>query len=131
LGSQKLSGEYVAFAEPDLAFDVEGSHHVPIQDEISEAGKIRLQGGLDCIAQVFSLAIPIAVGQLVRGVLDEAGHYVLARGRHVRIEDGLHCPIYVGTAAESAALGIIERLLQLVDGGGDVDHPLKQDGAIP
>src|SRR5690349_16806674 len=68
LRREELAGEDVALAEPDRPFDVERRPDLALEDEVPEAREERLEGGLDRVAQVVLLGVPVALAEVVRGV---------------------------------------------------------------
>src|SRR3712207_7311415 len=56
----------VALREPHRALDVQRRHDFAMQDEVTEAGKEGLEGGLHGVPELVPLGVPVAVLQLVR-----------------------------------------------------------------
>ncbi len=79
LRGEELPGEDVALAEPDHPLDVERGDDLTVVHQVAEAGEERLQRRLHGVAEPVPLGVPVAALEVVRGVLDEAGHDVLAR----------------------------------------------------
>ena len=51
---------------------------------------------------------------------------MLARRRHARVDHGRDFHVHVGALREAAELGVVVRLLQVVDTGADPDHALQE-----
>src|SRR6185436_8379183 len=72
LRGQELAGEDVALGQADRPLDVQRRSDLALEHEIPEPGEVVLKRSLDRVAQLFLLAVPVALAQLVRRVLDEA-----------------------------------------------------------
>src|ERR1700734_657005 len=77
---RKFSLEDVAFAQSPLAFEVEGSDDLLVEDDVFDIGRVLGDGVDDGIAEGLLLVVPVETrSQLVGCVLDEAREHVLAR----------------------------------------------------
>ena len=130
LRRQELAGEDVALAEADDALDVERGDHFAMQHQIAEAGEERLDRGLHGVAEVLPLGVPVTALQLIRCVLDEARHHVLAGRGHVGIDERLQARVDVRPLAVPPVLGIVVRPLEVVHRRADVGEPTELIGAI-
>src|SRR4051812_801535 len=104
LRRQELAGEDVALAESDDALDVERCDDLPVQHQVAEPGEERLQRRLHRVAERLTFGVPVAAFQLIGRVLDEAGHHVLARWRHVGVDQRLQAGVDVRALAVPAVL---------------------------
>src|SRR4029077_8400213 len=86
LRGEELAGEAVALPQPYRPLDVERRHLLALDHEVAEAREELLEGPLDRVAQVLLFGVPVALAQVVRRVLDEARHDVLAGGCHVGVD---------------------------------------------
>src|SRR5580704_9844854 len=76
---RKFSLEDVAFAQSPLAFEIERSDYLLVQDYVFDVGRVLGDGIDDGVAESFFLIVPVQAGaQLVRGVLHEAGEHMFA-----------------------------------------------------
>src|SRR5258708_3908756 len=75
---RKLSLKDVAFSQPKVAFEVERSQHLLVQNDVLQIRRV-LGDGIDhCVAEIITKLVPIQPGpQFVRRVLHEARHHVL------------------------------------------------------
>src|SRR5690606_2575601 len=71
LGEKELAGEDVAFAQTDRPFDVERSYHLTMEDQIVEPGEDLIETILDQVTEVVPFGIPVALLEVIGGVLDE------------------------------------------------------------
>jgi hypothetical protein len=100
-----------------------------MQYQVAEPGEDLLETGLDYIPQVLLLGVPVALPEVIWGVLDEAGHHSLARWRHVRVDVRLDTGVDIRTGAVPAVLGVVEGALEVVEARPDVDEPPVVIGA--
>src|SRR5215470_1428653 len=113
LFERKLALKDVAFAQAGGALDIERRQHLASENEV-----LQIRGILsDCVyysvAKSFALLVPRAARQLVRGVLHEAGHDVLARGRHRGIRQRRNHDVDVGTAGKFTVFSLVIRPLHV------------------
>src|SRR5579862_2382535 len=59
---RKLALEDVAFAQSPLAFEIERRHHLAMQDDVFDVGRVLGNGVDDSIAKCFFLVVPIQAG---------------------------------------------------------------------
>ena len=85
---RQLALEDVALGETHGALDVERRQHLAVQDQAPDVRRPFGEGVDDGVAEGLALLVPGALGQLVRRVLDEAAHDVLAGRRHARVDQG-------------------------------------------
>src|SRR5688500_10580891 len=83
---------------------------------------------LDGVTEFLASGIPVALGKLVRGVLDEARHDVLARRRDRWVARAPEADVDVRLGAESTRTRVVVGPLQVVDGGRDRDHAAMDIG---
>jgi hypothetical protein len=69
------------------------------------------------VAESLALLFPVAVLQVVGGVLDETGHHVLARRRDGGVGKAGKDHVNVGPGGEVAVLGVVVGTLHVVDAG--------------
>ena len=87
-----------------------------LQDEVAEPREERLERPLDGVAQVLLLGVPVALAQVVRRVLDEARHDVLAGRRHVGVDGA------TGWRRRCTGAELYQPYLRLVEGALEVVH---------
>src|SRR6267378_7290579 len=71
------------------------------------------------VAELVSLLVPVAGAQVVRRVLDEGGHDVLARRRQVWVHDRRDEDIEEGGGRGAPVLRVVVRPLQVLEGWTD------------
>ena len=102
---------------PNVSLDVERRQHLLVQDEVAD---VRARAPRSCRCTVSPKASALrrptcrAVGQLVRRVLHEARHDVLARRRHGRVDQRRDDHVDVRPAREVPVLGVVVGLLHVV-----------------
>ena len=69
--------------------------------------------------------VPTAVTQLVRRVLHEERHHMLAGGSDRRVDDGRNRALEDRVCGRASVLGVVERLLHVVERRRDVDRPAE------
>ena len=67
------------------------------------------------VAELFPLLLPFTFFQVIRRVLHETGHDVLARWRKGRVSEARNHDINIRTAREAAVLGVIIGALHIFD----------------
>ena len=83
---RELALEDVAFAQSELAFQIERRDYLAVQDDVFDIRRVLGNGVDHVVAKRFFLIVPVQAGpQLVRRVLHEARHDVLSRRRDRRI----------------------------------------------
>ena len=113
--------EDVAAGDTDDALDVRRAEHLEMLDSVRN---IRREHGKridDIGANRGSLVVPRAVGEIIRRVLHEEAHGVLARRGEIRLSRGLDVAIHERAAAGMAALAVVPGGLEVIDRGVDND----------
>src|SRR5689334_19606873 len=120
---RELALEDVAFGQPGGAFDVERGLDVAVEDDVVDVRRELGDPVDDRVAERLALVVPRAElrSELVRRVLDEAADDVLAGRRHRRVDERRDDHVDVGLAAEPVVLGVVVRLLHLLDGWAEAD----------
>src|SRR5207244_7768247 len=68
----------IPFRQAELALEIQWRQHLAADDQVLKIGSILSNGTDDVIAEIFPLLVPGAFLQVVRRILDEAGHHMLA-----------------------------------------------------
>src|SRR6185295_12096376 len=91
----QLALEDIAFRQSPLALEIQRRHHLTMQDGVAHVGRVLGKGVDDDVAEGLALGVPRAVDQMIRSVLHEAGHHVLARWRDTgSVSDGITMSMY-------------------------------------
>ena len=130
LRREHLAVEDVALRQPRHLFDVERRDDLALQHEVGEAGEERLQRVLHVVGHVLALLGPVAALQVVRRVLDEARHDVLAGRRHVGVDRRLDRAVDVRPRRVPAVLGFVEGALEVLHRRRDVGEAAEHVGAV-
>ena len=69
----------ISFRQSKLAFEIERRQDLSMQDDVFDVRRVLGNRINDGIAKFFSFVVPISFLQIVRSVLHEARHHVLAR----------------------------------------------------
>jgi len=84
----------ISFGQAVGAFQIKRREHLSGNDGVRHVGRIFRDFFHHAIAEKLALFVPSAVAQLVRDVLNESSHNVLARGRkrgiHIRGNDAIN-----------------------------------------
>ena len=96
--------------------------HLAVQHQVAEAGEVGLEHGLGLVAEAVALGVPVAAAQLVRRVLHEARHDVLAGWGHVGVDDRLDRGVDERPLGVPAVLRRVEGPLDVLDRRADVEE---------
>src|SRR6476661_9119851 len=129
LRREELAGEDVALAETDRSLDVERRPDLALEDEVAEAREERLEDGLNGVAEVLLLGVPVALAEVVRRVLDERAEHRLAGRRHVRVDRRLDRAVEVRPLRVPTVLAVVEGPLEVLHRGPDVREAAVLVGA--
>src|SRR5438477_13185683 len=67
---RQLALKDITFAQPKVAFQIKGSDHLSVQDDVLDIGRVLGDGVDDIVAEGLLLIVPVQAGpQLVRRVL--------------------------------------------------------------
>ena len=106
--------------QADRPLDVERRPDLALKDEVAEAREERLERRLDGVAEALLLGVPVRLAEVVRRVLDEAAHHVLAGRRHVRIDRRLDRAVEVRPLRVPAVLRVVVGPLEILHRRADV-----------
>src|SRR6476661_4139398 len=81
----QLSLEDVAFRQSPLTLQIERGDYLAMADDVPDVRGVLRDGVDDRVAERLAMVVPRAFAQVIRGVLHEAGHHVLARRRDRRV----------------------------------------------
>src|SRR5437868_13442151 len=107
LFERQLALEDVALCQAELALEVKRRENLTTDNNFFDIGGVLGNGVDDGIAEGFALLVPSALRQFVRGVLNEAGENVLARGSDGRIREAGNNDVYIRAARIAAVCGIV------------------------
>ena len=117
----QLALEDVAFGQADLGLQLARRAHLDVQDAVLEARRVFLDLVEAGRAEGVAVGIgPVAAFDLRRGVLHEAGHEMLARRGHRRVDHGGDHHVLERIGAEMPGLPVVIGALHLLDGIGEM-----------
>ena len=121
----QLALEDVALGQPGAALDVQRGQHLTFEDDVRQVRRVLGERPDDGVPEGVALGVPVAAFavQVVRRVLHEDGHDVLARGRHPGVDQRGDHHVEEGAPGEPPVLGVVVGALE----GGAVGT--DRDGA--
>jgi VWFA-related protein len=120
-----LAVEQVAAGQAPVVLQILRGDHLAALDEprqVRGGGRQRLE---DAIPQLLAPAVPVAVAQGVRRVLDQHRHHVLPRWSEGRVEQARDGRLEVRMLGDLPVLRSVEGALQVVDAGAE-ENPAAQ-----
>src|ERR1700685_734273 len=118
LFQREFALENVAFAEAELALQVERRHHLPAHDNVFDIWRVFGDGVDYVIAEGLFLIVPVqAWAELVGRVLHEARHHVLSRRRDRGIGERGNDDIYIRALREISVLRVVVGAFHVFDRG--------------
>ena len=121
----ELSLKNVPLAQPPLAFQIERSDHLSVPNQRLEVRRVLGDGVDDGVAESLALRIPGARAEVIRRVLHEARHHVLAGGGHRWVRQARDDDVDVRPRRESPVLRVVVGALHVVQAGRDRDRAPK------
>src|SRR6476659_9129015 len=120
----ELPLEDVALGESGDVLDVLRRDELLPDDVAADVGEALLDRVDHVMPERLALGVvpDLAVGQVIRGVLDEAAHDVVARRRHRGIDQGGDDHVDVGTRRRTAVLRVVVGVLDVVDARRERDR---------
>src|SRR6185369_13043815 len=80
LFERQLSLKNISFRQTKIAFKIEWSQNLSIANQLLDVGRVFSNRVHHRVAKLFAFLVPASFLQVVRGVLHEARHHVLAGG---------------------------------------------------
>ena len=93
---RQLALKDVALAQPPFALEIERSDDLAVQDQRLQIRRVLGERVDHGIAEALALVIPGRAVQVIRRVLHEARHHVLAGRRHRRVREAGNDDIHIG-----------------------------------
>ncbi len=109
--------ENISLREAELALEIERRENLAPDDNLFDVGGMFGDGVDDSVAEGFALFVPRPSGELVRRVLNEARHNVLARWSDAWIGQAGNDDINVRLARKMAVLRVVIGALHVFDAG--------------
>ena len=129
---RQLALEDVAFRQAEVALDVERRQHLPVQDDVLDVRRVLRDRVDDRVAERLAVLVPAALFlQVIRRVLHEARHHVLARRRDRRIGQARDHHVDVGLARVAPVLRLVVGALHVVDARRDRHRAAQVRGRRP
>ena len=110
----------VAAEQPVPVLHVPGAQDLHVLHEVAQPGRVRLDPREHAVGVGLALGVPRSLAKLVRGVLGEPQHQVLARGREppFLVCRGEH-DLDVRMLGGAPVLAVVPRALEVLDRGRD------------
>ncbi len=93
-----------------------------MEDQVAEPGEEVFECPLHHVTEPVPLGVPVALLEVIGGVLDEARHHRLPRGGHIGVDVGLDAAVDVRLLRVPPVLGVVEGPLQIVQRRAHVDE---------
>src|SRR5713226_7204973 len=118
----KLTLKNISFRQSEFTFEIERRQDLPMQNDVADIWRV-LGDRIDYrVAKLFALIVPRSFLQVIRRVLNEAGHNVFARRRDRWISETGNYYVDVRTARVATILGIVISALHVFDAGRNRDR---------
>src|SRR5215217_462555 len=122
LVERHLPLEDVAPDEAEALLEVVGREDLALDHRVLEVRRVLCEGVHDPVPQSLARAVvPAPAPRLVGGVLHEAGHYMPALRSDGWVRGRRYHRIYHGPLRDAPVLGVVPRLLQVLEGRADHD----------
>src|ERR1700733_6257004 len=118
---RKLAVERMTAGESVGCVEVFRRQYLPRKNFSRKIRGVSSHGFYDRVGKRFALLIPIPLLEAVRGELHVDGHHMLSGRRKRIIQNRRDRNIQIGRPGKIAVLGIVERALQVIDSGPDVN----------
>src|SRR5258705_10189951 len=99
--------KYISFRESKIAFEVQRCQHLTVGDQVLDIWSVFGNCIYNRVAKLFALVVPVTLFQVVRRVLYNTEHHVLARRRHGRISQTGSDHVDIWTPREAPILRFV------------------------
>ena len=130
-GRAQFAVEDVAAGDARDGFDILRRDDLHPNDTLTDVRRVFLDGRDDRFAERVSLFIVPAAFEIVRRVLYETRHHVLAGRRHIGVDHGREDHIQIGALRDLTILGVVVDTLDVIDARADGDRAAMQGRVMP